>query len=342
MKTNPLKEYPVYYPDMREYITFLFLMLDEFSATQEKVSKRGRPETYSDASLIVFYAVMTLKGITSMRAQQTYLFHHPLYLESCQLPACPGHVTLGRRYKALMPKLQAFTEYIAVSRFAKEAGFLQEVVYEDKSLFKAAGPVWHQKDRLKDHLPEGLRGVDETATWSKSGYHGWVYGYGLHLTNIRNGFPVMFDVLPANVNELKVLDTKKDRLIEKGVRCIVADNGYVDEKRQTAFAETEVLLLTPKTTLVAANACLGADPLYTATQVHTWQKTRKVAIEPVFDLLSKLLSITGAHKPLPLRGVAYVATFLGIGIVLLQLAMLINVRCRLPTRNITHIKTVFR
>ena len=332
----------MYYPDSKEYITFLFLMLDEFSATQEKVSKRGRPETYSDASLIVFYAVMTLKGITAMRAQQTYVFHHPLILERCQLPASPSHVTLGRRYKALTPKLQAFTEYVATSSFATKAGFLQQVVYEDKSLFKAAGLVWHQKDRLKDHLPKGLRGVDKTATWSKSGYHGWVYGHAVHLTCIRNGFPVMFEVLPANVNERKVLDTKKDRLIEKGVRCIITDKGYIDKKRQVAFAKDDVLLLTPKTTLPEANALLGADPLYTATQVETWQAARKVAIEPVFDLLSKLLSITGAHKPLPLRGLAYVSTFLGIGILLLQLAILMNVRCGLPTRNITHIKTVFR
>ena len=330
------------YPDIKEYITFLFSMLDEFSILQEDVSKRGRPQTYPDASLIVFYAVMTLKGLTAMRAQQIYLFHHPLYLQRCQLPACPSHVTLGRRYKALMPKLKAFTEYIAASRFARETGFLQDIVYEDKSLFKAAGPVWHQKDRTQGHLPEGLRGVDKTATWSKSGYHGWVYGYGLHLTGTRNGFPVMFDIQPANVNERKVLDTKKDRLIEKGVRCIVADNGYVDKKRQAAFAAVNVLLLTPKTTLAAANPLLGADPLYTATQVATWQKTRKTAIEPVFDLLSKLLSITGAHKPLPLRNIAYVSTFLGIGVVLLQLAMLMNVRCGLPTRNVTHIKTVFR
>ena len=311
------------YLDRKEYITFLFSMLDEFSISEESISKKGRPQTYPEASLIVFYAIMALKGITAMRAQQAYLFHHPLLLEICQLPACPTHVTLGRRYKALTSQLKAFTEYIAASPFAREAGFRKQVVYEDKSLFKAAGTVWHQKDRLKDHLPEGLRGVDKTATWSKSGYHGWVYGYGLYLTNIRNGFPVMFDGLPANVNELKVLDTKKDRLIEKSVRCIVADNGYVDEKRQTAFAETEVLLFTPKTTLAAANACFGADPLYTATQVATWRRARKTAIEPVFDLLRKLLSITGAHKPLPLRGLAYVATFLGIGTLLLQLSMLI-------------------
>ena len=235
------------YPDIKEYITFMFSMLDEFFISEEDISKRGRPQTYPDASLIVFYTVMALKGITAMRAQQTYLFHHPLWLVRCRLPACPTHVTLGRRYKALTPKLQAFTEYIATSRFAKQAGFLQEVVYEDKSLFKAAGPVWHQKDRLNDHLPKGLRGVDKTATWSKSGYHGWVYGYALHLTSIRNGFPILFEVLTASANERKVLDTKKDRLIEKGVRCIVADNGYVDKKRATAFAEIDVLLLTPQT-----------------------------------------------------------------------------------------------
>ena len=153
------------YPDIREYITFLFSMLDVFSISEEKVAKSGRPQTYPDASLIVFYAVMALKGIAAMRAQQTYLFHHPLMLERCQLPACPTHVTLGRRYKALTPKLQTFTEYVATSSFAKTTGFL---------------------------------------------------------------------------------------LIEKGMRCIVADNGYIDKKRIAAFAEVGVLLLTPKTTLTEA------------------------------------------------------------------------------------------
>lgn len=65
------------YPDSQEYITFLFFMLDAFSATQEKVPKKGRPETYSDASLIVFYAVMTLKGITlCAHSSITYFITH--------------------------------------------------------------------------------------------------------------------------------------------------------------------------------------------------------------------------------------------------------------------------
>ena len=33
----------MYYPDSEEYITFLFSMLDEFSASQKTGPKRGRP-----------------------------------------------------------------------------------------------------------------------------------------------------------------------------------------------------------------------------------------------------------------------------------------------------------
>ena len=95
----------------------------------------------------------------------------------------------------------------------------------------------------------------------------------------------------------------------------MADNGYIDKKRQAAVAQAKVLLLTPKTTLAETNPLLGADPLPTATQVDTWQVSRKTAIEPIFDLFSKLLSITGAHKPyrcevylmLPLFGVGHPA-----------------------------------
>ena len=157
----------------------------------------------------------------------------------------------------------------------------------------------------------------------------------------HSGFRVMFQVLPANVNERNVLETKREKLIHRGTRCVVTYNGYVDKKRATAFAQAQVLLFAPKTTLDEANSLLGADPLYTATQVATYRAARKTAIEPVFDLLCKLLSLTGNHKPLPMRGLPFASTFLGLGILLLQLAMLINVRWGLPTRNVSHFKTCF-
>ena len=58
------------------------------------------------------------------------------------------------------------------SRLATVAlGFCTEVVYADKSLFTAGGPVWHQRDRGSAHVPAGLRHVDKTAAWSDIGYH---------------------------------------------------------------------------------------------------------------------------------------------------------------------------
>lgn len=77
------------------------------------------------------------------------------------------------------------------------------------------------------------------------------------------------------------------------------------------------------------------------------QTCRKVAImggaiEPAFDLISKLLVTHSEHKPLPVSVLAAVSTFLTLGVLILQLAMLMHVRGGLPTRNVTHIKTVFQ
>jgi hypothetical protein len=67
-----------------------------------------------------------------------------------------------------------------------------------------------------------------------------------------------------------------------------------------------------------------------------------VAIEPIFDLLKMLLSTPSNHKQLPVSGKANGVTFLVLGVMLLQLAMLMNSIWRLPLRNVTHIIILFR
>ena len=82
-------------------------------------------------------------------------------------------------------------------------------MFEDKSLYKAQGPVWHQKDRRANHIPEGLRNLDTDATWSTSKYRGWVYGYGLHPTTTAIGFPRFAKVRSAAVSEKAVCVSDK-------------------------------------------------------------------------------------------------------------------------------------
>ena len=332
----------MYYPDRKEYITFVFSLLDAFAETKQTLINTGRPKTYSDVSLVVFYATMTLKQINTTRAQHRWLYTHPVMLETLRLPFCPSRSTLARRYKALLPYLSEFCEFIAEWAVSNGYGFSHDLAYEDKSLFKAEGPVWHKKDRAKNHIPKGLRNVDKTASWSKSGYHGWVYGYGLHLTTTRHGFPVMFDILPANVNEHKVLDKKQHRLLAKGIKCLIADAGYRDKKRTAALAKKQVMLMTPDICFEQAATMFRPRDAMAIALFNEAKAARKTAIEPTFDLLSKLLATTGQHKPIPVRGLAAVSTFLGLGVLLLQLTMLVNIKWQLPTRNVTHIKAVFQ
>ena len=316
----------MYYPDKKEYITFVFSLLDKFAETKQAHINIGRPKTYSDVSLVVFYATMTLKQINTTRAQHRWLYTHPLMLETLRLPYCPSRSTLARRYKALLPYLSEFCEFIAEWSVSNGYGFSHAVAYEDKSLFKSRGPVWHNKDRAKNYIPKGLRNVDKTASWSKSAYHEWVYGYGLHLTTTRHGFPIMFDVLPANVNERKVLDKKQNRIVAKGIKCLIADAGYRDKRRTTALAKKQVMLITPDICFEQAATMFRPRDAMAIAFFNEAKAARKTAIEPTFDLLSKLLATTGQHKPLPVRGLAAVSTFLGLGVLLLQLTMLVNIK----------------
>ncbi len=102
------------------------------------------------------------------------------------------------------------------------------------------------------------------------------------------------------------------------------------------------MLITPDISAEQAQAMWGPMDAMAEALFNEAKAARKTAIEPTFDLLSKLLATTGQHKPLPLSGLASVATFLGLGVILLQLTMLMNVRRERPIRNGTHIKTVFQ
>jgi len=73
-------------------------------------------------------------------------------------------------------------------------------------MIKAKGPVWHKKDKEKDIIPEGLRGLDQQATWGKSGVGGWVYGHGtFSLTSHTNPVLGCFMHIRNSANEAKRL-----------------------------------------------------------------------------------------------------------------------------------------
>jgi hypothetical protein len=157
--------------------------------------------------------------------------------------------------------------------------------------------VWHQSDRQAGRLPENLRHLDTDGSWSKSGYHGWVYGYGLHLVDNRVGFPKLMHVDTASVSETVIMDHQAEQLLNDcGPATVTADNSYTQATRIRQWAKRGVLLLTPALKWTKGRYAAAYHRSINWPEQVERLRSRRTAIEPIFDLVAKALGTTGRQK----------------------------------------------
>ena len=328
-------------PTRADYVRTYFTLFEYFQQERGKSKHCGHPFEYADQVLIVFFTLMITRRITAFKAQQRWLLQHLHEAIPLGFEQIPHRITLSRRYKTLYPTLQAFIAFVGRWAEALHPEFDSRVLIEDASLFKAHGPVWHQADRLVGRVPEKLRNLDQQASWRKSAYHGWVYGYSLHLTTNRSGFPKLAQVETASRAESGALDGKKEALFALEPRAVVGDNAYCKAMRVKNWAAEGVLLLTPAAAWQNGRYAIAYHGLIAQTPFADWLKCRKTAIEPMFDLFSKLLGTANNHKQLPLQSLANVRPFLGLGVLAVQIAMIVNNAFALPLRQISNFLSAF-
>jgi hypothetical protein len=70
-------------------------------------------------------------------------------------------------------------------------------------------------------------------------------------------------------------------------------------------------------------------------------KKRKTSVEPLFDLLAKIIGATGQQKQLPVQKLVNVRTVLALGALTVQISMIMNSILGLPLRRISTIKAAF-
>jgi hypothetical protein len=97
----------------------------------------------------------------------------------------------------------------------------------DSTLLEAKGGVWHKKDREKGEVPH--TSIETETHWGKSGWHGWVYGWKLHLT-------------PANVADSRIAERLIEELPEEA-RFVLGDTHYNAPEVRAACVETERFLV---------------------------------------------------------------------------------------------------
>jgi len=328
-------------PSRDDYVETYCTLFERFQQGRKQTPERGRPYTYEEQVLIVFFTMMMIRRITTFKAQHRWLCRHPEETHQLGMESIPHRTTLSRRFKQMYEVIQMFTIYVGWWAEMLSPVFRSQVAVEDASLFKANGPVWHQSDRKANRIPEKLRNLDTDASWGKSAYHGWVYGYCLHLTCNRSGFPRLVQVETASVDESLVVEQKSELIFQLAPRALVADNAYHKAKRVRNWAKAGVLLLTPATKWKNGRFAQAYHRLIRMHPFRNWLACRKTAIEPVFDLFAKVLGTTNNHKQLPIHGLANVRSFLALGVLAVQIAMIANNIWHLPPRLISNFLIVF-
>ncbi len=201
-------------------IAILYQVLQ--SVWPQKANKRGKPYYYNWPSMLLFFMVMLLKGIHSYKTMASYAHTHYGYFG---WSSAPSRKTISRRFEALptivyqlMPLLAQAACKINGQLFCFRWAFI------DKSVFRAKGGIWHRFHRLAGIVLH--KSIDTAASWGKSAYHGWRFGYGLHLLCNEHRFPLSCSVTTAATKDTtQLVPLLVHFAYYLGV--VVADAGYV-------------------------------------------------------------------------------------------------------------------
>jgi len=194
--------------------------------------KRGHPKVYGDRLIIKALIIMIIRRLYSATSLLNFLEQEtPLTQQLRELLTqdgrFPSRRTWERRLKALPDRLPQ--QIGSLGRLLVEQ--LQpwqlggRAVAVDSTPLRAKGGVWHKKHREQGIVPHSS--IDTEAGWSKSGYHGWWYGWKLHLACAVASvwIPLAAELTVANTDDASVTPALFAQLPAE-VRYILGDTHY--------------------------------------------------------------------------------------------------------------------
>lgn len=312
---------------MSANLQFFLEVLAKLFLNLPKNKKGGKPVTHSHASFVLFFMVMYFKKIYESKAMERYLKANYKHFG---FPSVPSRRTIQRR-KEQLPNLLRFlipnlAKYLAkVDR--KVFGF--SFGFADKSVFRALGGLWHKKDMQIGRVPHPS--IDTEASWAKSAYHGWRFGFGLHLICNKNRFPVSACVTTASVKDYNFLEGLIEP-IKDIIGLVVGDSGYFCLRNlQRIYENWDIFVETPRFFETVTEKSRDwfkkmYNELAQTSVARLTYKQRKPSIEPCFALIKGLFDLTWEEQ-LPFKGLKSNEGFLMIGVLCIQLLMYDNFKC---------------
>jgi hypothetical protein len=158
----------------------------------------------------------------------------------------PSRRTFERRLKALPDSLaeqigRLGRHLVKLLRPWESRG---RAVALDSTTLRAKGGVWHKKDREEAGIVAHTS-IDTEAGWTKSGWHGWVYRWKLHLAIAVCGvwIPLSARLTPANTADNEMAPHLIEELPGEA-RFVLGDIHYDAPNVREACESTERFLVT--------------------------------------------------------------------------------------------------
>jgi hypothetical protein len=219
----------------KSLLVSLVLLVDRLPWPPEPAKRpRGRPTTYSDRLIMKALVIMIIRRLYTAYALLTFLNQAdplPRQLRSLlsEQRRFPSRRTWERRLAALPPSLPGL-----IGGFGRHLVTLLQpwarhgrAVACDSTPLETGGGVWHKKHREQGVIPHSA--IDTEAGWSKSGWHGWWYGWKLHLAVTVGSvwIPLAAELTVANQGDNKVAPLLVEQLPGE-VRYVLGDTHYND------------------------------------------------------------------------------------------------------------------
>lgn len=194
--------------------------------------KRGRPPIYSERLLMKALVVMIIRRLYTAWALLAFLHQEdPVVQQLRALLTEAGRFPTRRTWERRLAVLPATLPGL-IGRLSRHLVTVLNPWAQqghgaacDSTAVRAHGGVWHKKDREAGSVPH--TSIDTEAHWSKSGWHGWWYGWKLHLAVSIGSLwiPLAAEFTAANVADSEVAPLLLTQLPAE-VRYVLGDQHY--------------------------------------------------------------------------------------------------------------------
>jgi hypothetical protein len=279
---------------------------------------RGRPRFYPDRLFLKALVIMIVRHLQSPHEVRTVLDQPTVEMQTLRALLTedgrfPSRWTWERRLKALPGTLPAQIGCFGRSLVALLQPWAASgrAVAIDSTILRARGGVWHKKDREAGQVPH--TSIDTEAHWTKSGWHGWIYGWKLHVVCLVGAVwaPIAAILTPANEADNEVAPRLIDELPQEA-RFVVGDIHYNAPNVQEACDRSDRLLVTPQ---------YGPYP-HTDAGVEVRRIFHELRSRAIENFNEHFKGIFDGHGQVPTKGLVNTQRFALGAIFVYQLALL--------------------